>query len=448
MVRVALFASLLLASLLAFPAATLAQEAAPSREPAPGHTFGGDAVAFGRTVDALVTLVRREYWDPDHLDWQAWADRYRSEAVAALDRPAFDAVMRRMLRALDDDHSSWMGLSAAAPRGGSSAGSDAGPPRLGAQFSFEPGRGLVVERVFAATPAADAGLRRADVIIAVGEVPLGSRSGLIDANAVLAEALASGDVRLVVERRRATLSIDVVGAAVAFREVAEVPFAVMLDHATGYLAVPTFNAAGVGREVHRALGELQDEGAVALVLDLRGNLGGRLAEAGLVVGAFSRGTWADAVARGELAWHARVELLGDGLLSRLERSGGEVLAAARVERPVSWRGPLVVLVDSATVSAGELVALALQDQERALVVGQPTAGNVEAVQGFTLPDGSRVMLAVADLRGPRGLDFSAGVVPDVLARAAGSELARGMDGPLVEARRLLGGLPFTPDRLF
>lgn len=414
---------------------------------------------FTRTFEALVDLVQREYWDETRLDWESWTELHRGEAMAAPDRATFDAVMRRMLRALDDDHSLWLGIPT--PDGGPAADADDGtslPPRLGVQFSFVAGRGLLVERVFPDTPAAAAGLRRGDVIVAVGATLLSERSGLVDANTLLVEALASGPVRLGIERRRVQLEVEVAGAPVAFADVAAAPYAAMLDDLTGYLAVPTFSGAGLGERAHEALAQLREHGAVGLVLDLRGNLGGRLVEAGLLLGAFMDGHWADAVtrrlgsddasARDVVVWHASVTREGDELVSRLVTTEGEVMAALRGRDAVVWRGPVVVLVGAETVSAGELVALALQDQGRGRVVGEPTAGNVEAVQGFSLPDGSRVLVAVADLRGPRGLAYADGVVPDVTARAQASELARGIDAALVEARRLLGGLPFTPDRRF
>ena len=407
-----------------------------------------DAVAFGRTFDALVALVEREYWNPEHLDWEAWAETYRPQAVAAPDRVGFDVVMGRMVRALADDHSSWLGLPGARDPDEVAPGNDVGPPRLGLQFTFVTGRGLVVERVFPGTPADAAGLRRGDVIVAVAGAPLAERRGLADATGVLVEAMAAGPVRLLVERRRSSFEVEVEGATVPFAEVAALPYGTMLDSFTGYLAVPTFNAPGVGVAAHRALADLRDRGAVALVLDLRGNQGGRLVEAGLLLGAFVEGPWAQAVARGELAWRGTTERIGDDLVSLLVRPNEEVLGAARTTRAVVWREPLVVLVDAGTVSAGEVVALALQDRGRAAVVGVPTVGNVEAVQGFTLLDGSRVLLAVADMRGAHGLMYADGVIPDVVARADRADLARGLDLPLVEARRVLGGLPFTPDRRF
>ena len=403
--------------------------------------------AFERTFEGVVALVRRTYWDPEHLDWDAWAAVYREEASAAEDRAAFDAVMRRMLRALADDHSTWVGLHGATA---STEPPDVapGPPRLGVQFTFEAGRGLVVERVYPDAPGDVAGLRRGDVIVAVDGVPMATFTSRFEADAALRRALEAGSVTLHVERRRVPLEVRVEAEPVRFGDVAGAPYATMLDERTGYLAIPTFAGDGVAAAAHARLAELVDAGAATLVLDLRGNLGGRLLEAGLVLGAFLEGPWADAIARGAHAWTAEVVREGAAVRARLVRADGSTMAERLVAQAVAWRGPLVVVVGAETVSAGELVALALQDRERARVVGEATAGNVEAVQGFTLSDGSRLLLAVADLRGPAGLAYADGVTPDVVVRSAPSELARGLDAPVAEARRLLGALPFTPDRRF
>jgi len=117
-----------------------------------------------------------------------------------------------------------------------------------------------------------------------------------------------------------------------------------------------------------------------------------------------------------------------------------------VRDPVRFDGPIVVVVGGESASAGEIVPAALLDLGRARVVGERTAGNVEAVRAYALPDGSRVWIAVAIVEGRGGSPFDAGVMPEVVARTVVTDLAGGADPPVDEARRLLGGLPFTPGR--
>lgn len=414
-------------------------------EPAWLHPEGRE-----RLLQELVALFRTNYWDAGHTDWGAWGARYREAVVAAEERGALDAALGRMVRELGDDHSSWLGL----PPGTDTQGRDTPPtPRLGVQLSYVDGRGLVVERVYPGTPAAEADLRRADVITAVGGLELGSAGSLFEANAALAAALGDGSAALRVERGRMAFDVEVGASTVAFSDVAMQPYAVMLGDDVGYLHVPTFNAAGVGSAFHLALRGLAADGARSLVLDLRGNLGGRLVEAGLVVGAFLEGPWARATSRGEVAWSATYEVgpaPNGGLraVSRLVEPDGAVIGEARVEDPAAFAGPVVVVVGSETASAGEIVAGALLAAGRARAVGETTQGNVEAVRAYALSDGSRVLVAIARVEASDGGALDAGVVPEVTARASMLDLARGVDPPVAEALRLLGGLPFTPGRWF
>jgi len=92
--------------------------------------------------------------------------------------------------------------------------------------------------------------------------------------------------------------------------------------------------------------------------------------------------------------------------------------------------------------------MVLREQGRATIIGETTGGNVEAVRGFDLPDGSVVMVAVANVEGTSGAPFDAGLIPDIEAIATLEELARGYDAPVAEALRTLRGLSFTPNKFF
>ncbi len=408
----------------------------------------------GRVFDAVVDLFAREYWNPAYRDWSAWGAAYREEALAAVERAAFDAVLTRMVRSLADEHSTWVGRPFA--NDGQPLEPDrstTGMPRLGVQLAYVEDRGLVVERVYPGTPADRAGLRRADVITRVGDTDLRRSGSLFEANGVLADALALGSTVLSVDRGAVSRTVEVAGAVIAFERLAARPYATMIDETVGYLHVPTFNEDGVAADVHAALRELAAAGARALILDLRGNLGGRLLEAGLTLGAFLEGPWVTASVHGEMAWRG-VYVVENGPrgvpqgVARLEGRGGDVLSEVRLVDPLRFEGPVVVVVGAENASAAEVVAGALVEAGRARVVGERTAGNVEAVRAFELPDGSRVLVAIANLATASEASLDGGVVPDVEARSTVRELARGVDAPVAEARRLLGELPFVPGRFF
>jgi carboxyl-terminal processing protease len=398
-----------------------------------------------RVFEAVVDVFARNYWDPSYLDWEAWAEPYRVDALAADSREAFDRVLDRMVGELGDQHSVWLGLVSFAEDEEVAA---SGPPRLGFRASLLRGTGLVVERVFPGTAAALAGVRRGDVIVGIDDREIDRSMASFRVWELLYEAAERPWVTLRLIRGRSRLAATLEPAPFELSMASQLPQAEMLGEGLGYLYVPSFNREDIAAEVHRLLGELQRQGLAHLVIDLRGNPGGRIGELGLTLGAFLEGTWARAVSRGQVVWQGRYAMRGKSGAAWLEGPRGQVILERHVDPAVRFAGPLAVLVDRRNSSAGEIAGLVLQGQRQALVVGEPTSGNVEAVRGFDLPDGSVVMVAIANLEAPDGASFSAGLVPDSVARESLHELAAGYDAPLAEAIRLLRRLPFTPNRFF
>lgn len=400
-----------------------------------------------RVFDALVDVFRENYWNEEHLDWDLWADAYREDALSAESRAAFNSVARRMVDDIADDHSRWVGQVARyseleeAPR-------PPAQPGIGFRHEYLPGTGVVTLRVYPDTPASKAGLKRGDVIVRVNGRDVRDLGAQRSAGPVFGNAIATGEVKLSVRRRNDHLNFTITPEPIRFGEVDQRPYAEMLDASTGYMYLPTFNVPNVAAEFHERLEELVLDGAKALVLDMRGNLGGRLNELGLILGAFVEGPWAQAESRSELAWESSYRLENGQGVSVLMAPDGEAVSEATLDSPTRFDGPLAVLVDAQNSSAGEVAPLVLQSLGRATIIGEPTSGNVEAIRGFDLPDGSLVMVAVANLQGLEGEEFLLGVQPDIVASSDIHELARGFDAPLAEAIRALKELPFTPGKYF
>lgn len=428
----------------------------------------GPEVARSTVFWSVVDLFRDFYWDPEHLDWDAWAERYRDAALEAQRRAAFDSVMSRMVAEVDDDHSRWLGLAArpgeplfepvgeeggegdpgADDPGGAGAGDPTLTRGLGLQVRYLTGTGVVVERVLPGTPAAEAGLRRGDVIQAIADSDL-TGAGPSAVGLVMAESLEAAEVHLSVLRGgRQRFDLTLTPRLLPHATLELTASASMLEDGVAYLYLPSFTLAGTGQLAHALLAELERSGASTYVLDLRGNLGGSIAELGILMGAFYDGEWARALARGNVAWHATFERQGPFGTALLVDDTGRVIRSADVAQPVKLDAPLVVIVDRLTSSAAEVAAAVLQASGRATVVGAATSGNVEVVQGFELADGSSVLIAVANLEMPDGAPLNDGIEPDDVATATVRELARGHDAALASAVAQLSGLPFTPGRWF
>lgn len=163
----------------------------------------------------------------------------------------------------------------------------------------------------------------------------------------------------------------------------------MLDGSIGYVRLPDLASDGVVGDVRSAVKVLQAAGARALILDLRGNPGGRLVNMMQVAGIFTRGFLWRVVTR----WALPLPYPAIG--------------------PVATQLPLAVLIDGEVNSAAEGLAGALQMRGRATVFGATSAGNVEAVLPFCLADGSQAWIATGVLAPIGGPTWEGrGVVPD------------------------------------
>jgi carboxyl-terminal processing protease len=154
---------------------------------------------------------------------------------------------------------------------------------------------------------------------------------------------------------------------------------------------------GVGAEVNDAVASIGDPGGV--MLDLRGNAGGLLEEARQVASAFLNG----------------------GVIAAYERSGKEPkILNADIGGDI--KSPLVVVVDSTTASAAEVVAGALQDRNRAVLVGERTYGKGSVQEPQLLSDGSAIELTVGRYRTPTGRYLEGvGLDPDVRIQGPDTE---------------------------
>lgn len=235
-----------------------------------------------------------------------------------------------------------------------------------------------VVEVLPGGPSAEAGLRAGDRIIAVE----GSSAVGWSHETVQAQLKGPEGSTVSVTLRRPGASEPITTPITRGKVPLEtVETAYMMDDRTGYIRVGRF-AQTTHREVVEALGTLEAEGMERLMLDLRGNAGGLMSMAEKV---------AD-------------EFLVEGQLIVRARSRHDEFAGARyaTEEGRLETAPVIVLVDERSASASEIVAGALQDHDRALVVGRRTFGKGLIQQQFDLRDGSGLRLTVARFYTPSG----------------------------------------------
>jgi len=285
---------------------------------------------------------------------------------------------------------------------------------IGARLGRGPG-GYVVLYPFADGPAAKAGLLDGDRLIRVDDWEIVSETPTDDVVAAIRGP--EGEcVTLEVVRPPAYTQMEFT----IKRQAIPLPSVTWhIETADPRLGVIEVNiiAASTTEEIQNAVSDLRERGATHFVLDLRSNRGGLL-EIGVDI--------------------ARL-FLSDGLIIQ-EQYRGQPVESYKVEEPGPLTEiPLVVLVNTDTASAAEILAGALQAQGRAPIIGTHTYGKDSIQLVFDLKDGSSIYVTAAKWWVP-GLDSpigEGGLQPDVLVSTEGAD-----GDPFIDAAlRILLGQP-------
>jgi carboxyl-terminal processing protease len=241
------------------------------------------------------------------------------------------------------------------------------------------------------TPAFKVGLRSADSIIKIDGKPT-KNMGLVDV-VKLIRGQKGKSVTLTIMREGFSLPRDYQ----VTREIIMVKSVKykMLDDKYGYIRITQFQER-TGKDLDAAVKELQKSaksGLKGLLLDLRNNPGGLLDQAVEVSDKF----------------------MADGLITYIEGRKSEQKAKFPAHKKDDYLGPLVVLVNEGSASGSEIVAGALQDSKRAIVVGTKTFGKGSVQTIMPLGDGSAVRLTTARYYTPSGRSIQAdGINPDLV----------------------------------
>jgi carboxyl-terminal processing protease len=263
-------------------------------------------------------------------------------------------------------------------------------------------RGLLIARVFDSSPAARAMLKTGDLIVTVNGRTLAGLSA--DAAAALIKGPPGTDVQLGVRERRAgrtvALAVKITRATISEPVVASATQTIR-GAKLGVVALATFSPGAHG-EAREAVEHELHRGARGIVLDLRADGGGLVEEARLIASIF--------IAKGTI------------VSTRGRAQPSEVLTAAG--NAISSSIPVVVLVDSNTASASEIVTAALQDHRRATIVGTHTFGKGVFQEEQPLSNGGALDITVGEYFTPNGRNLGgggvkqgAGITPEVPVRS-------------------------------
>ena len=300
------------------------------------------------------------------------------------ERKILEAAMSGMLNALDP-HSSYLSADDLREFTEASHGRFGG---LGLQITADRGVVRIISPIDD-TPAERAGLRAGDLITHIDQEPVG--------NMTLNQAVSKmrgrpgTRVRITVisqgrEPRTITLTRAIINVkSVRFREVGP-------DNKIGYIRIANFGRETT-RELHDAIRRLERRGMTGYVLDVRNNPGGYLTAAINVSDAF---------------------LDGGEIVSTRGRNKDEVDRTMAKPGDMINGKPIVVLINHGSASASEIVAGAIQDNKRGLVMGSKSFGKGSVQQQRPLGDGTAIHITVARYFTPSGRAIQdKGVEPDI-----------------------------------
>lgn len=364
------------------------------------------AATFAAPQSPQVTFTEEDVPPEFEVFWEAWAfveGEFYGDVPSKQDR-VYGAI-RGMVNAYGDENTAFIEPDRAAIFREDVSGSFEG---IGAAVRMDEMGRLVIAEPFAGRPAAESGLARGDIVLAVDGQSLQGLS--LYESIGLIRGPAGSTVVLTVFRDGVDEPFDV--PVVRARIEIEVVESERLEGDIGYIRLTEFSRGATGK-MAEAIKQLNaEEPLKALILDLRDNPGGLLDESIFVSSQF--------IDEGVIT----IEKLKEDEEQVFEAQPGGVVPEV----------PLVVLVNRGSASASEIVAGAIQDSGRGTVLGEQTFGKGTVQIPHSLSDGSELRVTIAEWLTPSGKQISGeGIVPDVYVERTQEDFVEDRDPQLERA---------------
>lgn len=387
--------------------ATATREPSPTPWPTPSGPLTTDERAL--LFDETWQLINDQYIDPNFngLNWAQVRAETRPRALAAPTDESYYEILRRMVQQLGDQHSRFMSPSEAFDHFAMSR-NELSYGGLGLYTLPLPDGGLVLQ-VMPNSPAARAGVQACDRVTAFNGGGYWGDGGDVGTTATV------DFFRPGVGAYQLTLTREEI------HQVITVPAQILPGYSRriAYARVDTLWVRDMGSQLRDALAGLEQGGPLdGLILDLRSNQGGWRPTLQALLGLFVAGDL------GEFSGRRQTDQL--------------FAPAADQPAPPYPTLPLVLLVSDQTESYAEVLAAVLQAERGAVVIGEPTRGNVETIFPRRLPFSARVWIAEQGFRLRDGRTLEGiGVQPDVLDRTDWTRYACAQDPQVAMAAQWL-----------
>ena len=236
--------------------------------------------------------------------------------------------------------------------------------------------GIHIREIYKGFSADKAGLKPGDIIVSVSNQSLKNMN--VDQQSQFLKGVPNSKVLVEIERQGEKFQKELIREKVVLNPV---PFSEMIDAETGYIVLTEFNEKA-SFEVKNAFKDLQQKGMKKLVFDLRSNPGGSLLEATNITNFF--------ISKGKTIVSTKAKVKS---LSTVYRASNE---------PLDLEMPIVVLINRRSASASEIVSGALQDHDRAVIMGQRSFGKGLVQRYKELTYGTQLKVTISKYYTPSG----------------------------------------------
>jgi carboxyl-terminal processing protease len=254
---------------------------------------------------------------------------------------------------------------------------------IGAMMTRKEGK-VIVKETYKNYPADKAGLKPGDEITQIGDIDLADYK---DDASQLMKGAKNTKIEVKFKRQGKLNTAQIVLEEI---EIKAVPFFAKIDDKTGYIVLSQFSRKA-SQETKEALEKLKSQGAERIILDLRGNPGGLVTEAVNICNFF--------VPKDEVIVTTKAKVEKNNNVFKTTKD------------PIDLEIPLLVIVDGKSASASEIVSGALQDLDRAVIIGSRSFGKGLVQRPIDLTYGTQVKVTISRYYTPSGrciqaLDYS------------------------------------------
>lgn len=350
------------------------------------------ALAFGGVVGVVLaytakplSIITNTDSPSDIQEVEKIYDNLLSKYYGEIDKQTLsDAAIKGMIEALNDPYSTYIDAENTDDFDEQIYGYYVG---VGTEITLNDENQFEVTNIFENTPATDANIELHDIVVKVNNEDVSGKT--VSDIGKLIQGEIGTDVTLTLRRGEEEFDVTITRDRIDLISVTSQIFE-KDDKRIGYIKVTNF-ASNTFNQFQTALNKLEENDIESLIIDVRDNLGGQLEVATQIASLF---------------------LMKDKVVYQLNTNG--IIQPIYSTGPGSFQKPITVLINGATASASEVLAIALQESADATVIGTTSYGKGTIQESYKLSTGATIKFTVQEWLSPNGNTVNeVGVKPDI-----------------------------------